>query len=325
MKIYAKTVILTKGKKSGTTGDYYLTFSDNIQIGTAKVVVTGKGNFTGSITKTFNIVQCSLSSKATVTLPETSYTYTGKANKPKPVVKVGDNTLTLGTDYDYVYKNSAGEVVDAPVNAGTYKVVVTGKGNYSKSVSVTFKITPVSISSAKLADASCTYTGKNITQTITVTAKVNGKTVTLTKGTKSGTTGDYYLTFSNNLNVGKATVVITGKGNYTGSITKTFKIVPKGTTISGLTGASKAITAKWDKVTTKMSKSVITGYQIQIATDKNFTDGKKYTVKAYDTTSKKMTGLVSNKTYYVRIRTYMTVDSANYYSDWSAVKTVKTK
>ena len=60
------------------------------------------------------------------------------------------------------------------------------------------------------------YTGKNITQSITV--KYNGKTL------KNGT--DYTVSYSSNKNIGTATVKVTGKGSYAGTITKTFKINP---------------------------------------------------------------------------------------------------
>lgn len=74
-----------------------------------------------------------------------------------------------------------------------------------------------------------------------------------------------------------------------------------------------------------MSSSRITGYQIQLATDKNFTKNKKtVTVKGYNKVSKKVTGLKGGKKYYVRIRTYKTV-GGTYYSPWSKVKTVKVK
>ncbi len=128
------------------------------------------------------------------------------------------------------------------------------------------------------------------------------------------------------MNVGKASVTVKLKGNYTGSKTVAFKITPKNTTISSLAAASKAFTVKWKKQAEKMSKSYITGYQIQYATDKEFTKNKKtLTVKGYSITGKKITGLKSNTTYYVRIRTYKTVSDTNYYSSWSGAKTVKTK
>jgi len=75
-----------------------------------------------------------------------------------------------------------------------------------------------------------------------------------------------------------------------------------------------------------MSKSRITGYQIQLATNKMFTKNKKTeTVKGYKKASKKVKKLKGKKKYYVKIRTYKTVGGKRYYSPWSKVKTVKTK
>ena len=161
-----------------------------------------------------------------------------------------------------------------------------------------------------------TWTGKALKQSPVV--KLSGKT--LKKGT------DYTVTYKNNKNVGKATVIITGKGNYTGKITKAFKINPKGTTLSEVTKAKKAATVKWKKQTKKMSASRITGYQVQVATNKAFTKGKKMvTIKGYKKTSKKITGLKAKKKYYVRVRTFKTVNGAKYYSPWSKTGTVKTR
>ena len=84
-------------------------------------------------------------------------------------------------------------------------------------------------------------------------------------------------------------MTITGMGDYTGKITKTFKINPKGTSIAKLKKAKKAVAVKWKRQSKKMSKSRITGYQIQLATNKKFTKGKKtVTVKGYKKVSKKV-------------------------------------
>ena len=100
----------------------------------------------------------------------------------------------------------------------------------------------------------------------------------------------------------------------------------KGTTISGLTAATRAITVKWKKQTAKMSTSQITGYQIQYSTNSKFASGNKtVTVKGVNSVSRKISSLTAKKRYYVRIRTYKTVSGKNYYSAWSAVKNVTTK
>ena len=99
-----------------------------------------------------------------------------------------------------------------------------------------------------------------------------------------------------------------------------YVINPKGTSLSSVSKASKAFTAKWKKQSTQ-----VTGYQIQYSTSKKFSGAKTVTVSSYKTTSKKITKLSAKKTYYVRIRTYKTVGKTKFYSGWSSVKSVKTK
>ena len=106
----------------------------------------------------------------------------------------------------------------------------------------------------------------------------------------------------------------------------TFRINPKGTSLKTLTKASKAVTVKWTKQATKMSSSRNSGYQIQLARNSTFTKSKKtVTVKGYKYTSKKVKKLKAKKKYYIRVRTYKTVSGEKYYSEWSNVKSIKTK
>ena len=157
------------------------------------------------------------------------------------------------------------------------------------------------------------YTGKNITPAPVI--KNNGQT--LKKGT------DYTLSYKNNKNVGVATVTITGINNYKGSVKKTFKIVPKGTSLVKLTTPkSKQLKVTWKKQTTQT-----TGYQIQYSTSSKFTakTTKTATVKSNKTTAKTFSKLKGKKRYYVRIRTYKAVGKTNYYSSWSVVKSIVVK
>ena len=125
---------------------------------------------------------------------------------------------------------------------------------------------------------------------------------------------------------GGYTLSVTGKGDYTGaSSVARYRINPKSTSVSKLAAAKKAVTVKWKKQATKMSRSRITGYQIQLATNKGFTkDEKIVTVKGYKKVSKKVTKLKGRKKYYVRVRTYKTIKGVRYCSKWSVLKTVKT-
>jgi len=76
--------------------------------------------------------------KLTVSVAK-SKAYTGKAIKPNPTVKLNGKKLKKGTDYTVVYRNASGKEV-VPKKAGTYKVVITGKGAYKGKVAKSFKI-----------------------------------------------------------------------------------------------------------------------------------------------------------------------------------------
>lgn len=120
--------------------------------------------------------------------------------------------------------------------------------------------------------------------------------------------------------VGTATVTIKFKcSRYSGTIKKTFKIVPKATIISKLTERSKGF-----KVNIKKQKTQTTGYEIQYSTKKNLKNAKTVRI-ASKTTSKTITGLSAKKKYYVRVRTYKTVNGKRIYSEWSKTKSVTTK
>jgi len=122
--------------------------------------------------------------------------------------------------------------------------------------------------------------------------------------------------------IGKYTYTVKFKGNYSGTNTVTLMIKPKAPTIKTPTASKKAITVKWKNV----KKSQATGYQVMVATDKNFTKNvKKSFVKGYSKASKKMTKLKAKTKYFVKVRTYKTVKGIKIYSDWSKVKQIKTK
>ena len=144
-----------------------------------------------------------------------------------------------------------------------------------------------------------------------VTVKLNGKTL------KNGT--DYSVTYSNNTKVGTAKVTIKGKGNYSGTITKTFKINPAKQEIQKLTAKSKAFFVDWAQ------KGSATGYEIQYATNSKFTSAKKVTITNNKTDTKTISKLSGKKKYYVRVRSYTTVKGTKYYGAWSASKSVTTK
>ena len=209
-----------------------------------------------------------------------------------------------------------------PRKAHTYKSYVTTPATTSSMGKITTKCsvcgavkstqTIARISSVKLSGTSYKYDGKVKTPSVTV-KNVNGKT--LVKNT------DYTVSYpSGRKNVGKYAVKVKFKGKYSGTKTLYFTIKPKATGISSLTAKSKGFTVKWYKRSTQT-----TGYQVQYSTSSKFTSPKTVTISKTGTTSKTVSKLKAKKKYYVRVRTYKTVNGTRYYSSWSKAKYVTTK
>lgn len=241
-----------------------------------------------------------------VTLSESTCLYTGEALEPEAKVFGADGghfvELDPG-DYSLVYQNNT--------EAGTAKVTATGKNGYASKATAEFEIKKAEITGAELKYSSLHYTGKALKQNST-TKVISGNKV-LTEGE------DYTITYKNNVKVGKATMTIKGKGRYTGTITKTFSIVPAKTTLSWVTSSvSGKIKVRW-----QAHAAQTTGYQIQYSTRSDFsTDSKKIKSAGASKYLRTISGLKGGKVYYVRIRTYKTVGSKTYYSDWSGTRMV---
>lgn len=164
----------------------------------------------------------------------------------------------------------------------------------------------------KLSASSYAYNGK---------ARKPSVTILDAKGKKISSS-NYTVTYAKGRkNIGTYKVTVKLKGNYSGTLSKTFKIVPKSTRITSLRGTKRGFTIKWKKQLSKFA----TGYQIQYSTNRSFRGGKILKVKGSTKVSAKKTRLKAAKKYYVRIRTYKTVSGKTYYSSWSAIKSVKTK
>lgn len=177
---------------------------------------------------------------------------------------------------------------------------------YQKKTKTINRISSVSLSGTKLV-----YNGKVRTPTISVKDS---------KGNKIASS-NYTVTYpSGRKNVGKYTVTVKFKGNYSGTVKKAFTINPKSTALSSVAAGKKKFTAKWQKQSTQT-----TGYQLQYSTSSKFSNTKTVTISSYKTTSKAVSKLQGKKKYYVRIRTYKTVSGTKYYSAWSKYKTVTTK
>ena len=151
-------------------------------------------------------------------------TFNGQALSPSVTVKLGDRTLKSGTDYAVSYSNNQ--------HAGTDEATVTGKGNYAGTARGSFTISPANISEANISVAAQNYTGSQLTPVPTVT--LDGKSL------ESGT--DFTTSYSNNVKVGTANITVTGKGDYTGSATSTFKITQGRATVKRVKVGEIAVT-----------------------------------------------------------------------------------
>ena len=212
--------------------DYTLSYANNTNAGTATVTITGKGNYSGSISKTFTISQAA---------PKLSF---ASAKVEKTTLSAAfTNTLTKTTDGTVTFKSGDSKVAVVDIASG--KVTVKGIGtttitataaagkNYKAgsaryTLTVVDGRTDIAGCTVSLSPASYTYDGTAKKPAVTVK---NG-TATLTNGT------DYTAAYKNNTNAGTATVTVTGKGNYAGTVSKTFKINRRSIAAASVTGLS---------------------------------------------------------------------------------------
>ena len=226
------------------------------------------------------------------------------------------------------------------VKEGTTQIsVITADGSKTAICSVTVSgLTPITptepgtqtggiIDPATGKTASATFSGMEIELDYTSTAyngsdKEPGVSIQDASGNDLTEDVDYTLDYYNNLTVGKATVIVSGKGKYAGVIAGVrFTIKPKTVTVKSVKKASsRKLNVVWAS-----HKTQTTGFQVRYATTKKFKSGtyKTVTLTSKSATSKALTKLKAGKTYYVKVRAYKTVDGKKIYSSWSKVKSAK--
>ena len=226
------------------------------------------------------------------------------------------------------------------VKEGTTQIsVITADGSKTAICSVTVSgqtpITPTEpgtqtggiIDPATGKTAAATFSGMEIELDYTSTAyngsdKEPGVSIQDASGNDLTEDVDYTLDYYNNLTVGKATVIVSGKGKYAGVIAGVrFTIKPKTVTVKSVKKASsRKLNVVWAS-----HKTQTTGFQVRYATTKKFKSGtyKTVTLTSKSATSKALTKLKAGKTYYVKVRAYKTVDGKKIYSSWSKVKSAK--
>ena len=237
-------------------------------------------------------------------------TYTGKEKIPAVTVKDVNGNILTEKDYTLQYKNN--------VKAGTATVTATGKGWCRGTVSKTFKIVQRNLSSCgKVAvkQTEFAYNGMAQKADIVVTAQIAKKKYTLKEGK------DYTLSYHDNVNPGTATITITGKGNYKGTLKQTFTILPASVD-------AKVTRVKRDSIELGWStpKSLPSGYEIRYSRSSDFS-GKIKTIKIENPNAVMglIYGLSSKTTLYIQVRSYKKTGGSTLYSEWSQTLRSTTK
>ena len=233
----------------------------------------------------------------TVSTPSSSV-YTGKAITPAVTVKDQDKVLKAGSDYSLTYQNN--------VNVGSATIQVNGLNSYKDvKKSVSFTITAYPAANLKIkADSKKVYTGKMIKPVPVVTHD----------NTKLLAGRDYTVSYSGNKMIGTAKITIRGIGNYAGSKTVTFTIIPKAPQKLTLkkSGAS-GITLKWKTV------KGVSGYHVYRSTAKNGKYRKVKTLNRAGKVSYRATNLKKNKKYYYYVKAFKKVKGKKIESNPSKV------
>ena len=230
------TVTDKADKKLETGTDYTVEYSTKNfkDVGTIDVTITGKGNYTGTVKRSYKVTP----KEYTVTTDSATKTYSGTALKAGGKVEgiVSGETVeftTTGSQTEVGTSKNTYELVWKSAKATNYTLAKESIGKLTvkaKSIVPDDKDTPESdktgITVSEPSDSK--YDGKEHKEVLTVTDTKTGKE--LVAGT------DYSVTYSSDLvNAGTVTMKVAGLGNYSGSFTKTYKITKRSVTLTSAT------------------------------------------------------------------------------------------
>lgn len=237
---------------------------------------------------------------SSVSLNKTAFSYNGKVQKPSVTAMDANGKVISSDSYTVSYSKADSKA------AGKYNVIVTFKGNYSGSKTLSYSINAASSSKFKVTAANTSFTYNGKVQKPSVTVKdASGKAIN---------SSSYTVSYATSKKPGKYNLKVTFKGNYSGSKTISYTIKPAKASVT-----TKALSKSSAKVSFKKVAG-IDGYQIQYSTSPSFK--KATTVKINKSSTSSTLNKLKKKTkYYVRVRSY----AGSVYSDWSATKTVTTK
>lgn len=245
-----------------------------------------------------------------ITISGKSCIYNGKQQKPEVTVKYKNKTLKPNTHYQVVYKNN--------VNAGTAQVQITGKGMYTGTKKLTFKI---SKAAQKIRASSIKTVRYTPAKALKVSASGKGKLIYLVENPKVAGVkgGKLYL---RSPGITQITIQAGATKNYKAA-SKTIKvtIAPARPTVTGITNPSKGnVVLRWKKETK------LKGFEIQYSVNRKFSSGaKKVSIPSGNASALRIKQLKKGKTYYFRMRSYCMAEEKKLYSSWSSVRSMKVK
>ncbi len=317
--IEPSVTVTLNGKTLKLNEDYTLTYSNNVNVGTATITINGIGNYTGSKKINFNIVPKKLDISSATVNSISSKTYTGSSIKPSVTVKLNNKTLKLNTDYKVSYSNNK--------NIGTAKILIKGIGKYDGEKTVTFNIIPskvTNLKSSKKTYNSITlswnkinnvtgykiyrYDKKSNSYKYLATAKTNSYT---DKSLKASSTYSYRVrAYKDSLN-----------GSYSNTIdVKTSpNYAPKVTGLKLKTQKSDSLTISWNKINN------VTGYKVYRYDVKTESYKLIKTISDASTTSYTNSKLTSATKYLYKVRSYKIVNNKTHNGDYSSSLAATTK
>ncbi len=275
--------------------DYTLEYLNNINIGTATVKIIGKGYYEGTVEKTFKIIPRDISNFSDMVYQQyDSIVYSGNENKPMIMVP----TCSPDVDYTVEYKNNR--------NVGLAEVVIRGIGNCSGTIIKQFDIIPMDISGFEIVmdTTSKQYNGSEIKPLAYIDGLAKGK--------------DYELVYSDNIEVGIASVTANGIGNYTGYVTEWFEITAPVVLATAKVNISlyghDDISVSWNKV------SGASGYNVYYMKSGD----SRYTKVSTKGLSYKLANLADNVKYTVKIVAYCEIGGKQFESSQYKTATIYT-
>jgi len=280
VKVSYRGVVLTESK------DYKVTYKNNTDAGIATVMISGLDRYNGTIMRYFNILPQDVADLG-ITISQSTYYYDGFAKMPI----VESEKLIEDKDYTISYANN--------VNVGTAKAYIIGKGNYTGLEVLKFTIAKSDISNVQVSgiNNSYEYTGSAITPEVQVPGLVEGK--------------DYEVSYQNNVDIGTATILITGIGGYSGDVVCTYKI--KEPVVRGVVKLTSSLSGTYNKIKVNwtVESGSATGYKVLYKKSTTTKWNTKYVTERTITLSK----LGSGSKYNIKVIPYKKVGNKYFYGE----------